>query len=139
MAFGFSATKLLSKKACARAKAKVRASERYWNKHASGRKGGARSLSAEKAKGDPANNRDRTVVEVCNFVERKTPKPFTGYYKAKPGQTPTITSFTGVRLCTVASRSGTAVQARCIDGNRYSGRPNGSGMWINMRPLKGKR
>src|SRR4051812_42678154 len=96
--------------ACAAAQKRVQASARFWDKHASGRKGGARSLpSADLAKRglkDPATNRDRTVVEVCRFKARKTAAPFVGYVKQPKKGGLTVTTWTGVRLCTVHHKTG---------------------------------
>lgn len=122
-------------KAYQKAKRRLRASERFWDKHASGRKGGWRSLPAEVAKKDPANNRDRAVVEVYEFKNRKQARPFTGHVKGQK-----ITIFTGTRVCNITQRTGKkGVTAKCIDGREYVGRSNGEGMWINMRPKKGRK
>ena len=122
-----------------KAKRRVAASSRYWKKHGSHSRGGS-SLPADKAANDPATNRDRAVVEVYELKNRKVARPITGYYKvAKANQPPKITNFLGHRICTVQHRTGkTGVTAKCIDGRTYVGRSNGDGMWINLRPKKGR-
>lgn len=133
----------IPKKAYQKARRKLARSERYWDKHAEGKKGGPRALDAKKYPNDPATNRDRSVVEVYEFRNRKQAAPFVGYLDGKK-----ITNWTGLRLCTVTSRTEgrrgfygskiTSVQARCIDGRRYVGTSPGDGMYARMRPAKGR-
>jgi hypothetical protein len=95
------------------------------------------------SEGALATNRDRSVIEVYKFQNRTSAKPFMGYLKGRK-----ITNFTGLRLCTITSRSegrrgfhGTkivSVQANCIDGRKYVGTSPGDGMYARMRPKKGK-
>lgn len=90
-------------------------------------------------------NRDRVVVEIYKFQNRKSAKPFTAYLKGRK-----ITNWTGLRMCDVTSRSdyktsgavrGTraSVTAKCIDGRTYHGTGPGDGMYINLRPKKGNK
>jgi hypothetical protein len=94
--------------------------------------------AAARARSKKATNRDRAVVEVYKFRARKKPAPFVAYVNRDGTK---ITNFTGLRLCTIqgVARDGKGVHARCIDGRMYHGRSNGTGMWISLRPLKGKR
>ncbi len=92
---------------------------------------------------DPATNRDRAVVEVYEFKNRKKATPFTAYLKDRK-----ITNWTGVRLCTVTSRKEgrrgfhgskiVSVRAHCIDGRNYVGTSPGDNMYARMRPAKGR-
>lgn len=91
-----------------------------------------------------ATNRDRAVVEIYKFQNRTSAKPFTAYLKDRK-----ITNWTGLRMCDVTSRSSArtggfargsrvTVTARCIDGHTYVGRGPGDGMYINMKPKRGR-
>lgn len=88
-------------------------------------------------------NRDTSVIEVYRFQHRKAATPFTAYLKGQK-----VTNWTGLKLCTVTQRSSArsgfgrtervTVHARCIDGHTYVGRGPGDGMYLNLRPKKGR-
>jgi hypothetical protein len=102
------------------------------------KKGAGRRRSGKKV-----TNRDRSVVEVYRFQNRKSAKPFVAYLKDRK-----VTNWTGLRLCTVTSRKEgrrgfhgakiVTVQARCIDGRSYVGTGPGDGMYLRLRPKKGR-
>ena len=125
----------ISKAAYQKALKKVNASKRVWKKHGSHSRSGS-SLDTTKYK-DPATNRNRAVVEVYRFQNQKRAKPFVGYMKGE-GVGAKVPNFVGHRVCTVERRVGKSVTAKCIDGRKYTGRSNVSGMWIKMRPKKGR-
>jgi hypothetical protein len=88
-------------------------------------------------------NRDRAVIEVYRFVNRKKAAPFMAYLKGHK-----VTNWTGLKLCDVTSRkegrrgfhSSTivTVQAKCIDGRRYVGTGPGDNMYLRLRPKRGR-
>lgn len=94
-------------------------------------------------RGAKATNRDRSVVEVYRFQNRKSAKPFIAYLKGYK-----VTNWTGLRLCTVTSRKEgrrgfhgskiVTVQAKCIDGRKYVGTGPGDEMYLRLRPKKGR-
>lgn len=116
--------------------AKVKRSKAFWR--------GRRSISSTESKADPATNRDRAVVELYRFQQRKKAKPFVAYLKDRK-----ITIWPGQRICDVTHRSSgrtgfpgysskrperVTVHAKCIDGHSYIGRGPGDGMYIRMKP-----
>jgi hypothetical protein len=126
MSFGF--TRRIPKAVYAKALAKVRQENRTFKKS----KRGGWSVKSKGSK-TYATNRDRAVVEFYRLQNMKVAKPITGYMKGDK-----ITNFTGLRMCSIIRRSGKGITARCVNGHTYVGRSNGEGMWINLRPKRGR-
>lgn len=100
-------------------------------------------------RGSKASNRDRAVVEMYRYQQRKKAGPIFGYLKGHK-----VTNWTGLKLCTVTRRSSgrtgfpdisgrrperVHVTARCWDGRMYVGSGPGDGMYVRLRPKRGKR
>ena len=96
-------------------------------------------------------NRDRAVIEFYRLQQRLKKKagPIHGYLKGNK-----VTNWTGLRICTVTSRKSARqgwigyssrrpervhVQATCVDGRKYVGSGPGDGMYVRLRPKKGRR
>ena len=95
-----------------------------------------------------ATNRDRSVVYMYRFQNRKKHGPWSGYLTGYK-----VTDFTGLRICTVTKRSSgrsgfvdvtghrstrVTVIAKCIDGRKYVGRGPGDGMYLRLTPKRGR-
>lgn len=131
----------IPKSAYEKALKKVQADNRVWKRH----KGGPLGPETKRH----ATNRDRAVVEVYRFQQRKSAKPFVAYLKGMK-----VTNWTGLRLCDVVNRrvgrSGfrnvtgrrserVTFQANCVDGRRYVGTSPGDGMYARLRPMKSRK
>ena len=141
MSYGF--TMKIPKGAYQKALKRVQAADRVFRAHKG--KGG---VPAEKLKGK-GTNRDRAVVELYKFQNKKAAKPFMAYLKGRK-----VTNWTGLRMCDVTSRSSgrsgfpdisgrrserVTITAKCVDGHTYVGRGPGDGMYIRMTPKKGRK
>lgn len=92
-------------------------------------------------------NRDRAVIEMYRFQHRKASAPIHGYLKGYK-----VTNWTGLKLCDVTRRKSARqgfpgyfgkrpervhIQARC-GGRMYVGSGPGDGMYVTLRPKRGR-
>lgn len=69
-------------------------------------------------------------VDVFRFTD------YPGYTAYLSSDARSVTTWMGHTLGRVISTNGTGIEVRAINGRRYYGRPNGPGMWINLRQYK---
>lgn len=133
---GFGILFKIPESAYRKARKKVAADQRVWRRYNPDPKKRKRGMSLPAGAPRHATNRDRSVIEVFKFQNRKAATPFTAYMDKSGWK---VKNWMGIRLCDVVKIRGAAgITAKCIDGRTYVGRSNGPGMWIKLRPKSGR-